>query len=598
MRKTSPMSIGSPRYCKAALCCSGLTVTAALCLVTVLIAGVGGATTSDLSTASSSEPTVACGPASLAIAFRILRVPIDDAELHLLADSTGQSTLGALNEYARSKGLYTAALALSPDELRSLHNVAILHVLSPTGVERGQRTGHFIVFAGPVQTGATGATAGAADEVYLFDAIGAHGLRGPFPLSELAEFYTGNALVLSRYPLDLSVTVEDGMAPVRWRMSWMAIPSAIVLAVAVLRQYRRRGCAARVRSRAIVTLAALLVCCPCAPASPATPATRPMISEFVVGTLDRDVGILAYGESRDAEFTLTNPRGAPMTVRLGDMTCGCASAQLAGSAEIPPGGTSRIRLIVRANARGRFTHGVFVHVSAQPAPLFLSISGTVTQVTFVEPRAIDFADVRNSDGAQQRPLSIIHYGPPDQPPSLGEITSSVPFLRVSTNSGFAAAGTRPEATEYRQSLVVELDPHAAPLGQFAELLTLNVTADGKSLQFKLICTGRLRPPIDARPSQIVAIAPKLPGEYQTEVVLQSPDGRAVRVGGVEAADVQLLRWSQEAAQDTGTVLRLVFQVAPGERRVVGVCRVTVEEPVKTVLELPARFIQTAQEAQR
>ncbi|UCG49646.1 MAG: hypothetical protein JSU94_07665, partial [Phycisphaerales bacterium] len=104
-----------------------------------------------------------CGPASMAVAFKILGAEIVNDELAALADDNGESNFSILAEYARSKGLYTEALLLKAEQLPSVRNVAILQVRP---LVEGRRM-HFVVFAGPADDAS----------VYVFDAVATYGLR-------------------------------------------------------------------------------------------------------------------------------------------------------------------------------------------------------------------------------------------------------------------------------------------------------------------------------------------------------------------------------------------------------------------------------------
>lgn len=160
---------------------------------------------------------VACGPASMAIALRLLDQPVMNHELASLADAGGTTSLATLKNYSTQRGLYAEVVRLAPDELVSLQHVAILHLRIP-GAGR-ELIEHFVVFAGPARGGF----------ISIVDPLGGESDAQPLPQASALQYWTGHALVISNRPLPLSLgfnLLQALRSPIA--ISWVYVPTALV----------------------------------------------------------------------------------------------------------------------------------------------------------------------------------------------------------------------------------------------------------------------------------------------------------------------------------------------------------------------------------
>lgn len=171
------------------------------------------------------EALFPCGPASMAIICRLLDVPVADQELASIADRNGSSTLRDLELFAARKGLHCAALRLTPGQLGTLSNVAVLWVRTfDTSHPQGEP--HFVVCVGPARNGS----------VHILDPSAASGLTGPVPLGQLSARWTGETLVISRDALPSpSVEASEHASRLMSFWMWLILPLAPVASFAMRR---------------------------------------------------------------------------------------------------------------------------------------------------------------------------------------------------------------------------------------------------------------------------------------------------------------------------------------------------------------------------
>lgn len=175
-----------------------------------------------------------CGPACMAVAFRLLDMPVRNHELDRLSDPKGVSNLYDLCQYARSKGIHADVAALSPRALVELDQVAVLNLRLPDATPGGDALQHFVVFAGTDPSG----------RWHVVDPVGAPSFTGLVEPEALVRSWTGRALILSREPLPWPL--ERGWWLRRWSVGalwWIVAPLACMAAVYTLLSYagRRSG---------------------------------------------------------------------------------------------------------------------------------------------------------------------------------------------------------------------------------------------------------------------------------------------------------------------------------------------------------------------
>ena len=166
-------------------------MTGALVLAVVVSAGSQPSTPVVRAEAAPAGP-VACGPLAMALALRVLERSATDQELASLADAEGSSDFLRMSEFARERGLYTAAVRLNPTQLARLREVAILQLVARPSMGAPWRE-HFSVYAG---------AAPSPGNAYIFDPISEWGW-GEMPLKKVVSRWTGATLLLSTTPIDL-----------------------------------------------------------------------------------------------------------------------------------------------------------------------------------------------------------------------------------------------------------------------------------------------------------------------------------------------------------------------------------------------------------
>jgi hypothetical protein len=527
-----------------------------------------------------------CGPACMAFAFRILGVPFTNEDVSSVGGE-GPTSFAELQRLAESKGVRAMAVRIDPGVLPSLRHVAILQVLVPVGAERME---HFVVFAGPAPEEDHG------QMVYLFDPIGYNGLRGAFPVEELAEFFTGRALVLSTHPIELASWAPPlparGRGTLARNLAILGCAGIVALAAA------RRVLRMRHLSRVPGLLALGMLVLPWtnvaaeagAPrgAGPTSQSVQLVESLFVVGSLVHQAGDVSAGETVTHEFRLRNPTGEAVQVRLGKQTCACLDAQYLGPETLQPGAEALVRLQVAFAGGGPQTQGVFVAISTLRELLFLCITGTAKDDTRIQPAQLDFAEVLERGPAQQRPFRVTHQVFADSAFSVAEISADKPQLRV-IEAGSRTLSLLDNVTEHQRDFVAVLDPGDLPAGATNARITVVLKSGAKTLRFEIPVNIEIVPPVRVRPEQIVRIQKQIPEELEVTLRLEPRSGGARRVGSVDAEGAAVAGWTQQVADDA-TILTLRLRPALTDGRGVGRCIIRLEGDDEPIV-VPIRLIQ-------
>lgn len=543
----------------------------------------------------------ACGPASMAIAFEILGLEIVNEELAALADEDQSSNFADLAAYARSKGLYVEVVRMGLEHLCSLHNVAILQINSLIAeTATGEPTPHFVVFAGPVNE----------EIVYAFDPRAASGMRGPFLLSELAEMWTGRALILSKYPIDLS-RLGVGTNSSRFfsfRQSFVLLVliglcAMIISTIGVIVHKRRTA-----NNSTVISLVLIACACPgfgvggsvSAEVMPRVKTAsrskqlskKPIESRYVAEIIPYSAGVVSKGTTIKHKFEIFNPDKKNIDIRLGKSSCLCLDAKIIGPKSIAPGQKSKVAVTIYTGKGGKMQHGVLLHVSNQKEPVPLLISANVKNDTIISPKALDFGNVRRGNPLQLRPLKILHYGTKEHIFQIKAIVSSVPFLTVASQDKPNEVSVGDGVIMYEHRLQIALGPNACQVGQFAEKLTINAMIGKVALQFHLPCSGSILPVVAARPNRIIRMQETLPKELDVEVDLEATKKTYVIVKSIESEGINLIGWSQKRNSKTNsTLLSLRIQPLLEKGRAMGTCRVKLAEPAGEVVNIPVRLIE-------
>ncbi len=567
------------------------------------IPGIGSAVLADAPATSelfnSAPPGVfPCGSASLAVAFMILGTPIVNDELAALADEKGNSNFQVLADYARSKGLCVLAVKLEAEQLLSLHNVAILQVRSH---HEGQRM-HFLVFAGPAD----------ANHVHVFDVAASQRYDRPVLLDRLAEDFTGKTLILSKYPIDVPNPQLRGLGETSggrslWPTVELALGAVLIAGgVTVLAYGKTRHCATARLKR---TLLLVVVGAPAAVMGPLASAgavtldagatrqspngNRPVESRYVAGLPTYSAGAVSVGTTLRHEFDIRNPDSQTVTIRLGKTSCSCLDAAIVGPSCLPPGAHSKVAVEVLTTRGGKTTQGVLLHVSTSESPVYLAISAAVKDDTSVSPGVLDFGAIAGTAAPESRPLRFTHYTDETHPFTILETKLQVPFLHVAGSGTPLVTPAGDGVARYEHSLLITLDPAAAPVGRFAAKLAVVAKKGETPLTFDIPCTGHILPLVVATPSQIVKILRVVPARLQVSVKLRGADRRKVVVASVQADAVEIVRWAQRRQPETGvSVLTLDLKPVLKNGRAQGTCQVMLAEPSGETVSLPVLIVQT------
>ncbi|HZL36440.1 MAG TPA: DUF1573 domain-containing protein [Tepidisphaeraceae bacterium] len=533
-----------------------------------------------------------CGPASVAIAFKILGVPIDNQELSALVDRDGTTSFASIVSYAAHRGLFAKAVSLPPSELYRLNNVAILQVREP-GRSGGKLEDHFVVSAGPAPLDALNATSESGECLYLFDSVVSSGLRGPFPVTELAEFYTGKALILSKYPIDSAAPAQSVKRVSRIEIGLLLAFGAGILCVMIGALCAARKWRPEPPMRSVAAVAWILALLGmnsafCGTARGAGADTSP----YVVGSTVFNHGPLAVGEVVAHEFELVNPSTSSLTVSLGEKSCTCVSADITGSKTLGPGGHGKVLLTMHVAARGPAAAGVLIHLSGVKVAIRLTISGTASGDSVLLPRMIDFGDVDPKSTAIERPLQIVHRGPKGERFAVLKITSSDGKI---TAAEVSAPRIKPLADGVVESIytaVIRLDPLKEVAGPFHGNIVVLCEQDQKRIELRGEFCAHMFGPIETVPSCIVVVSHGASEVTDTSLKIRGRAGADTKIRDVKVSGVKLELWSQEESSRAGTnVLRLRIRPELVGGRASGICTITFATATSGVVDVPIKFIE-------
>ncbi len=539
-----------------------------------------------------------CGIASLAVAFKILGTAIVNDELAALADRNGNSNFQVLADYARSQGLYVLAVRLEAEQLLSLHNVAILQVRSR---HQGQRM-HFLVFAGPVD----------ANRVHVFDVAASQQHDRPVLLDRLAEDFTGKALILSKYPIDVLNPQSQGSGETsggrpRWPMVALALGAVLTAGGATVLIYGKthhRATTGLKRPLLVLVVGALAIAIGPLASAGSLPleagatrqslnGDRPVESRYVAGPLTYSAEAVSVGTTLRHEFDICNPDSQAMTIRLGKTSCSCLDAAIVGPSCLPAGAHSKVAIEVLTTRGGETRQGVLLHVSTSESPVYLAISATVKDDTRVSPGILDFGAIARTAAPESRPLRFTHYTDQAHPFIILETRLDVPFLHVAESGTPSVTPVGDDVARYEHSVLIGLDPPAAPVGRFAAKLTVVAKKGETPLTFDIPCAGHILPLVAATPGRIVKILRVVPTQFQVSIKLHGADRRKVIVASVQADAVEIVRWAQRHQPETAvSVLTLDLKPILKNGRAQGTCQVMLAEPRGETVSLPVLIVQT------
>ena len=548
---------------------------------------------------SASPP--ACGPASMAIALKLLNCSFTNDELTRLADSQGDSTFAELAEFAQHKGLYAVAVRLGPGQLLKLHRIAILQILSPL-IINGVHAPHFIVFAGPVP-GTDHGPWWNKDSVFLFDSVAGDGLRGPLPIEALSEMYTGNALVLSKYPVDPNeFAVAHAESP---HDSWRTIrdgsmaglgAAAILLFCATLR--RKTGSTTMPTVAPTIAMVIYMTLFSAsfnsAAADSSNPTTRPAGDSAATINSNAnqlcDVGNVSKGEQVQHSFEFTNSKPIDIDLQIAGTSCTCLSARFDGPSHLRPGQKTNVVLSAIARNGGPVQTSALIKTSAQEMFL-LTIQMAVINDTDYSPRTVDFGDVWADQGKQSRPLHFTHYTSNAGAFKDFLVRSFSPCVSVSLDKPTWTSGSDGAKT-VDENVTITLDPALASLGPLGKGILATASDGNKKLSFTIDCIGQVVPIVGAIPDQIAVFGANLPNEIPASVTLKAVDGRLVNVETIEASNLTIAKWTATPSGDGTINLEIIIQPNMLQGRAQGSLHVKFIAPKHYMLDIPVRVVDT------
>ncbi len=226
------------------------------------------------------------------------------------------------------------------------------------------------------------------------------------------------------------------------------------------------------RDRGYLTLVAgvslLLGMALAAPAAAAQPKLVPAETKI-------DFGEASQGTEVPFEFILRNEGDAPLTIDEVKPSCGCTAA-LASDSTVAPGGEARVTGTVKtAGFQDRITKTITV-TSNDPdrARMTLTITGIVQVPFHLEPRYINFGQVKRGEAAQ-RVATLTVKDDARLPAAVGEPTVRSPHL---TASVVPRAGEDPARTF---DITVDLAGDA-PQGQISTPVLIPVEGEEQPLR--------------------------------------------------------------------------------------------------------------------
>ncbi len=539
-----------------------------------------------------------CGPAAMAFAFQVLGLPVVDDEFKGLADKNGQSNFETLTNYAVKKGLTVKHVHLSPSDLLSLKNVAILQLevrkdpneISPKEVN--EMDYHFVTVAGPVDE----------QTVYVFDPLAKNGWRGPSLLSMLAEKMTGNALILSKYP----ITFEPGQARMSWGNMWgvFVVTGVILLLlsfiIAFVRRHirtdplsRRSGIPAPTSSGTIIVVLILAVQAQIVKGQASTAAGTS--SPFVKSSTLHDAGTVSHGTELNHTFELVNVRSQPIEVKLGPVSCSCVGAKLEGPNRLSPGSTTRISVKVHADKPGEGSNGVIVFISGEPDPVRLAVRAVVKDDTRISTSLIDFSRIVRGTKQKSLPFEITHHGAADEPFEIVDISIDQPFLKISERQAANVTKISGDVLRHEFSYSVTLDPQTVPPGPFMGKMTIKAQNGTKPLSFNLGVMGTATETVVTRPQRIFQLANSLPNQLKVSISLQSMDKQDISIDKITSEGIDPPEWSEGPnSKDHTKDLELQFRIPQPSTTIKGSCTIHLKQPQGLQIVLPVDLIVAQQ----
>ena len=549
---------------------------------------------------------LACGPASLALVLQILGMPIDNAELSSLADRDGETDLATMARYLESKGLFTAGARIGPEALSSFHGVAILQVLAPASAN-GERPLHFLVSAGPAQAGKPRERYGASEvALNLFDPVAADNARGPFPLHELSEFYTGNALLIARHPLDLSQLAEpdhdNGQEPrhapisVAFQAALGVIATAIgvsFLAI-VRRKWRARRHAHIVGSICLAAVPVVLGLPSCArhedkATAPVPAAAATMKALVVVGADTYREEAVHCGARVKHTFELRNVSGRPVQCRLDQTSCGCLTARFVDDSFVPPGKSVFINAELTTSRGGEAAASVPVEADGAIAGV-LRVGASVKGDLQVTPKLVEFGTALPTTEALARRVFVTYFSDTGETFRIIDAVPTADWIRVVPDTLTDLLAIGPAVKRTTTGISILLDPKASPAGSFSALVRCKALAGGSPVEFSIMCTGTRAPAVTVVPAEIVRIGAALLPRVEQQITIWAPghSGPPV-VADISADGVGIRSWSQHRFDDHTTV-NLDVSVELVRGRCQGGVKITFDDPSLGTTSVPVRVV--------
>lgn len=208
----------------------------------------------------------------------------------------------------------------------------------------------------------------------------------------LLNQWNGECLLVSRESLLPEETIAGQsrfLALARRTGIGLAIVGGILLAILLLRRFRRRAIAGAI---AVTSFCMLVGCGP----DTGTLTTESDVPELFIPDLYRDAGAVVADddESHEFRYELVNRGKAPLTIETLERSCSCAQCRLSRSV-IPPGESAELLVTVSANGLGTERGATVTIVSNDPQANRVQVIATwkpALHVSF-DPARIDFGEV-------------------------------------------------------------------------------------------------------------------------------------------------------------------------------------------------------------
>ena len=289
----------------------------------------------------------------------------------------------------------------------------------------------------------------------------------------------------------------------------------------------------------------------------------PILSALVLGAtpagpLVADPPVADRGEVRTGpplvqSFTVTH-RGTADVLRItgAEASCGCLKPVVSRT-ELNPGEQAAVTLTVNTLTQpagpNTWRATVRYQVGEAEGALDVVVSARLVAEVTVTPPALAFSTA----AAAAQTLSVTDRRP--TPLTVVSAATTSPHLTATIRPAATADGARTQAVE--MAVAAE-----HPVGRFDETLVL-LTDDQACRELRIPVKVVKRPPggVTATPATLDLRLPRGQGETSRLVQLRSPDGRPVRVAGVDAGH-PLVRAKWSDASGPAATLRLT--VAAGD----------------------------------